>query len=60
MLYEVFAAVVMVCSVGTVVATTTGRNEETSQNLGWVILGLKRKVAYQKPKIKFYIMKDKI
>jgi hypothetical protein len=32
MVYEVLAAVVMVCSVGTVVATTTGRNEEATQN----------------------------
>jgi hypothetical protein len=57
--YEVLATVVMVCSVGTVVATTTGRNEEATQNLGCFILGLNRKVAYHKPKIKFYVMKGK-
>jgi hypothetical protein len=32
MFYEVPAAVIMVCSVGIVVATTTGRNEVSTQN----------------------------
>jgi hypothetical protein len=50
-------AVVMVCSVRTVVAPTTGLKEADTQNFWWVILGW-RKVAYEKRKIKFYYMKN--